>query len=182
MHPNGALRRALLLTPGPPREQLARVLRVDLQRADRLKRFLTFIVSEAIAGRQSASKVRDWCAGISQEESFDPRTDPSSACKRAVSVQSSYGITERRTHRSADDRLAKGGYAPVFRPREGRFWCGDPSAPCSSVTQQHRRAAPGGPQRRKISAISATRFAMKSSIALHSSQAYGSSHREPGDR
>src|SRR5881296_3084592 len=60
------------------RQHLDRVLgSPTFQQADRLKRFLTFITLEAIAGR--SDQLKEYVIGVqvfSKEESFDPRTDP----------------------------------------------------------------------------------------------------------
>ena len=59
-------------SPEGRQEQLARILRSEtFQQADRLKRFLTFIVTEAIAGRQS--DLKEYVIGAQvfrKEESF----------------------------------------------------------------------------------------------------------------
>jgi TolB-like protein/Flp pilus assembly protein TadD len=102
-------------------EQLARILRSEsFQQADRLKRFLTFVVTEAIAGRQA--ELKEYVIGVQvfrKEESFDPRTDP------IVRVQArrlrAKLVRYYREEGSTDDLiidLPKGGYAPVFRMRD----------------------------------------------------------------
>ncbi|MBW8863263.1 MAG: hypothetical protein JF601_12995, partial [Acidobacteria bacterium] len=62
----------------PIRDQLARILAsATFQQGDRLKRFLSFIVLEAIAGRQN--ELKEYVIGVQvfgKEDSFDPRTDP----------------------------------------------------------------------------------------------------------
>jgi len=47
------------------------------RQADRLKRFLTFIVEEAIAGR--GERLKEFVVGVEvfgKDDSFDPRNDP----------------------------------------------------------------------------------------------------------
>ena len=62
----------------PVAEELERVLRsATFQQADRLKRFLTFIVGEATGGR--GTELKEYVIGVQvfrKEDSFDPRTDP----------------------------------------------------------------------------------------------------------
>jgi TolB-like protein/Tfp pilus assembly protein PilF len=108
--------------PGlPVREQLERVLASPtFQQSDRLKRFLTFIVEEAIAGHRD--ELKEYVIGVQvfgKEESFDPRTDP------IVRVQARRLRAKLVQHYREDGRadvliidLPKGGYAPVFRDRE----------------------------------------------------------------
>ena len=104
-----------------PKEQVTRVLRSEtFQQADSLKRFLSFIVAEAIAGRQDSLK--EYVIGVQvfrKEETFDPRTDP------IVRVQArrlrAKLVLYYREEGRADPlviELPKGGYAPVFKPRE----------------------------------------------------------------
>ncbi len=102
------------------REQLARILRSEtFQQADRLKRFLTFVVTEAINGRRDALK--EYVIGVQvfqKEESFDPRTDPivRVQARRLRAKLVRYYREEGRTDALIID-LPKGGYAPLFRPR-----------------------------------------------------------------
>ncbi len=102
-------------------EQLARILRSEtFQHADRLKHFLTFVVTEAISGRQT--DLKEYVIGVQvfrKEETFDPRTDPIVRVQarrlRAKLVQ--YYREEGRTDPITIE-LPKGGYAAVFKPRE----------------------------------------------------------------
>jgi serine/threonine-protein kinase len=105
----------------PIRDQLARILAsATFQQGDRLKRFLSFIVLEAIAGRQN--ELKEYVIGVQvfgKEDSFDPRTDP------IVRVQArrlrAKLVTYYREEGRADELivdLPKGGYAPVFKRRE----------------------------------------------------------------
>ena len=59
-------------------EQLNRILASKaFRQADRLKRFLTFIVDETIAGR--GERLKEFVVGVEvfgKPESFDPRNDP----------------------------------------------------------------------------------------------------------
>src|SRR6185295_12575039 len=60
------------------REQLQRMLAsTTFQQVDRLKRFLTFIVGEALDGRRH--ELKEYVIGVQvfgKEDTFDPRTDP----------------------------------------------------------------------------------------------------------
>src|SRR6266576_2333752 len=103
------------------REHLERILTSPtFQQGDRLKRFLTFIVLEAVAGRRH--ELKEYVIGVQvfgKEESFDPRTDP------IVRVQARRLRAKLVRHYQEDGRaddviidLPKGGYAPVFRRRD----------------------------------------------------------------
>ena len=105
----------------PVREQLERILSsTTFQQVDRLKRFLTFIVQEAIGGRKN--ELKEYVIGVQvfgKEESFDPRTDP------IVRVQArrlrAKLVRYYREEGRADEwmiELPKGGYAPTFKRRE----------------------------------------------------------------
>ena len=65
-------------TAAETRAQLERVLKSGtFEQADRLKRFLTFIVAEAAAGRRH--ELKEYVIGVQvfgSEDAFDPRTDP----------------------------------------------------------------------------------------------------------
>src|SRR3954471_23296303 len=60
------------------REHLERILTSPtFQQGDKLKRFLKFIVLEAMAGRRH--ELKEYVIGVQvfgKEEAFDPRTDP----------------------------------------------------------------------------------------------------------
>src|SRR3954462_8568533 len=103
------------------REHLDRVLAsATFQQGDRLKRFLKFIVLEAMAGRRH--ELKEYVIGVQvfgKEETFDPRTDP------IVRVQArrlrAKLVRYYREEGRADElviELPKGGYAPVFKHRD----------------------------------------------------------------
>ena len=105
----------------PVGEQLQRMLAsVTFQQVDRLKRFLTFIVGEALAGHRN--ELKEYVIGVQvfgKEDSFDPRTDP------IVRVQArrlrAKLVRYYRDEGRADEwivELPKGGYAPTFKRRE----------------------------------------------------------------
>ena len=104
------------------RQQLDRVLASKtFSQVDRLKRFVRFIVLEALSGR--GAELKEYVIGVevfAKEPSFDPRTDP------IVRVQARRLRTRLvryyREEGPADEiiiDLPKGGYTPVFRRREG---------------------------------------------------------------
>ena len=101
--------------------QLERVLTsVAFRQVDRLKRFLNFIVSEALAGR--GDQLKEYVIGVQvfdKDSSFDPRADP------IVRVQArrlrARLVRYYRGEGGADAiliELPKGGYAPVFKTRD----------------------------------------------------------------
>jgi len=103
------------------REHLDRILTSPtFQQGDRLKRFLKFIVLEAVAGRRH--ELKEYVIGVQvfgKEDTFDPRTDP------IVRVQArrlrAKLVRYYREEGRADDtviELPKGGYAPVFKQRD----------------------------------------------------------------
>jgi serine/threonine-protein kinase len=103
------------------RSQLDRILAsATFQQVDRLKRFLSFIVLEAVAGR--SDQLKEYVVGVQvfgKEALFDPRTDPVvrvQARRLRARLQRYY-----RDEGQADEvviELPKGGYAPVFKRRE----------------------------------------------------------------
>jgi TolB-like protein/Tfp pilus assembly protein PilF len=104
------------------REHLTRILASrTFHQGDRLKRFLSFIVSEAVAGHRN--ELKEYVIGVQvfgKEESFDPRTDPivRVQARRLRAKLAQYYREEGR----ADDlivELPKGGYAQVFTRRDG---------------------------------------------------------------
>ena len=107
--------------PAVVREHLARILASRaFHQGDRLKRFLSFIVSEAIAGHRN--ELKEYVVGVQvfgKEESFDPRTDPivRVQARRLRAKLAQYYREEGRADALIVD-LPKGGYAPVFTRRE----------------------------------------------------------------
>jgi serine/threonine-protein kinase len=98
--------------------QLNRILASKaFRQADRLKRFLAFIVEETIAGR--GERLKEFVVGVEvfgKDDSFDPRNDP------IVRVQARRLRAQlaRYYHEEGHDdelviELPKGGYAPAFR-------------------------------------------------------------------
>jgi len=122
-----AARTATASTPGKVsektiRHQLSRILASKtFHQVDRLKRFVSFVVLEAAAGR--GGDLKEYVIGVhvfAKEESFDPRTDPivRVQARRLRARLVRYYREEGQSDEVIVD-LPKGGYAPVFRRREG---------------------------------------------------------------
>ncbi len=105
----------------PAREQLDRVLSsMTFRQVDRLKRFLRFTVSEALAGR--GDQLKEYVIGVQvfdKDQSFDPRADPivRVQARRLRARLERYYRDEGAGDAVVID-LPKGGYAPVFRNRD----------------------------------------------------------------
>ena len=102
------------------RQQVDRVLgSPTFQQVDRLKRFLTFIALEALAGR--SDQLKEYVIGVQvfgKEESFDPRTDPIVRVQaRRLRARLVRYYQEEGQIDEIVIELPKGGYAPVFRQR-----------------------------------------------------------------
>src|SRR6266852_7358754 len=103
------------------RGQLERILAsTTFKQVDRLKRFLSFIVLESISGR--SNELKEYVIGVhvfGKEPSFDPRTDPivRVQARRLRAKLVRYYQEDGRSDEVIID-LPKGGYAPVFKPRE----------------------------------------------------------------
>lgn len=102
-------------------DQLARVLAsTSFQQADRLRRFLNFIVDEAMAGR--GGELKEYVVAVrvfEKEDSFDPRTDPlvRVQARRLRARLTQYYRDEGQLDPVVID-LPKGRYAPSFKVRE----------------------------------------------------------------
>jgi TolB-like protein/Flp pilus assembly protein TadD len=103
------------------RAQLERILSSPtFQQGDKLKRFLKFIVLEAVAGRRH--ELKEYVIGVQvfgKEETFDPRTDPivRVQARRLRAKLVRYYREEGRADETQIE-LPKGGYAPVFKQRD----------------------------------------------------------------
>jgi TolB-like protein/Tfp pilus assembly protein PilF len=98
--------------------QLNRILASRaFRQADRLKRFLTFIVDETVSGR--GERLKEFVVGVEvfgKPESFDPRNDPIVRVQaRRLRAQLGRYYREEATDGELAIELPKGGYAPVFR-------------------------------------------------------------------
>jgi TolB-like protein/Flp pilus assembly protein TadD len=99
-------------------EQLTRILASKaFRQADRLKRFLTFIVEETIAGR--GERLKEFVVGVEvfgKPESFDPRNDPIVRVQaRRLRAQLARYYREEGPDCELLIELPKGGYAPIFK-------------------------------------------------------------------
>ncbi len=99
-------------------EQLNRILGSKaFRQADRLKRFLSFIVDETVAGR--GERLKEFVVGVEvfgKPESFDPRNDPIVRVQaRRLRAQLARYYREEGPESELTIELPKGGYAPVFR-------------------------------------------------------------------
>jgi len=100
-------------------EQLGRILASKaFRQSDRLKRFLTFIVEETVAGR--GERLKEFVVGIEvfgKPEAFDPRNDPIVRVQaRRLRSQLARYYREEGQDDSLVIELPKGGYAPIIRP------------------------------------------------------------------
>jgi TolB-like protein len=103
------------------RQQLDRVLASrTFHPVDRIKRFLNFIVQETLAGR--GDQLKEYVIAVhvfGKEDAFDPRTDP---LVRVQARRLRARLVRYYRDEGQDDEvvieLPKGGYAPVFKPRE----------------------------------------------------------------
>ena len=88
------------------------------RQADRLKRFLKFIVDETIAGR--GERLKEFVVGVEvfeKDETFDPRNDPIVRVQaRRLRAQLARYYREEGHEDELLIELPKGGYAPVFCP------------------------------------------------------------------
>ena len=105
------------------KQQLERIVSsATFQQVERLKRFISFIVTEAASGR--GDELKEYVVGVQvfgKESSFDPRTDPivRVQARRLRARLSRYYLDEGQQDELIIE-LPKGGYAPIFKRREGR--------------------------------------------------------------
>ncbi len=89
----------------------------SFRQADRLKRFLSFIVKETIAGR--GERLKEFVVGVEvfgKDDSFDPRNDPIVRVQaRRLRAQLARYYREEGQDDELVIELPKGGYAPNFR-------------------------------------------------------------------
>jgi len=103
------------------RQYLDRLLAsATFQQVDRLKRFVSFIVSEALAGRRD--QLKEYVIGVQvfgKEASFDPRTDPIVRVQaRRLRARLTRYYREEGQNVDLIIELPKGGYVPIFKRRE----------------------------------------------------------------
>jgi serine/threonine-protein kinase len=112
------------VTPGAPQADERVVAQLDrivgskaFRQSDRLKRFLTFIVNETMAGR--GDRLKEFVVGVEvfgKDNGFDPRNDPivRVEARRLRAQLARYYREEGQSDETLID-LPKGRYAPVFR-------------------------------------------------------------------
>src|SRR5436190_9680825 len=103
------------------RAQLERILdSLTFRQVDRLKRFLNFIVTEALAGR--GDQLKEYVIGVQvfdKDQSFDPRADPIVRVQaRRLRARLEPYYREEGGGDALVIELPKGGYAPVFKGRD----------------------------------------------------------------
>jgi len=103
------------------REQLERILKSKIFRTvERLKRFVSFIVSETLAGR--GDQLKEFVVGIQvfdKDPSFDPRNDPIVRVQaRRLRARLERYYSEEGQNDEILIELPKGGYATTFRHRD----------------------------------------------------------------
>src|SRR5438046_10579088 len=99
--------------------QLSRILESKtFRQAHRLKRFLTFIVQETLAGR--GERLKEFVVGVEvfgKDESFDPRNDPIVRVQaRRLRAQLARYYREEGPGDDLVIDIPKGGYATTFKP------------------------------------------------------------------
>lgn len=103
------------------KQQLARILASrTFHQADRLKRFISFVVEETIAGR--GTQLKEFLLGMEvfgKDARFDPRTDPIVRVQaRRLRVRLARYYSEEGQEDEVLIDLPKGGYAPVIERHE----------------------------------------------------------------
>ena len=121
---------------------------VTFRQVDRLKRFLNFTVSEALAGR--GDQLKEYVIGVQvfdKDSSFDPRADPivRVQARRLRARLVRYYREEGGTDALVIE-LPKGGYTPVFKNREATRLLAPLARDDARGTEHDRGAAVRGPQ------------------------------------
>ena len=99
-------------------DQLNRILASKaFRQADRLKRFLSFVVEETVAGR--SDRLKEFAVGVEvfgKDTSFDPRNDPIVRVQaRRLRAQLTRYYREEGQEEALVIEMPKGGYTPIFR-------------------------------------------------------------------
>ncbi|HEX6546448.1 MAG TPA: hypothetical protein VF023_09085 [Bryobacteraceae bacterium] len=118
--PFRAARREAEVPPEAIKVQLARILKSDgFVRAQRMRRFLDFIVEETLAGR--SSQLCEYSIGVSvfgRGESFEPGLDPIVRNDARRLRQKLLEYYQQARRKGGDDvviDMPKGSYVPVFK-------------------------------------------------------------------
>ena len=106
------------------RQHLDRILgSATFRQVDRLKRFLSFIVLETLQGH--GDQLKEYVIGVQvfdKEPSFDPRADPIVRVQaRRLRARLARYYREEGGADALVIELPKGGYTPVFKPRDASF-------------------------------------------------------------
>ena len=115
--------------------QLDRILAsATFRHADRLRKFLQYIVGEVIGGRHEELKEYSVALEVFDKQStFDPRFDPIVRVQaRRLRVLLERYYLEEGSHDDVILELPKGGYVPAFKLRESVPAKSTPSAPIIS--------------------------------------------------
>lgn len=118
------------------REQIERITSsLAFRTSDRLKHFLAFVSGQVLQGK--ADNLKEYAVGVQvfgRETAFDPRTDPvvRVQARRLRARLERYYREEGQNDGILVD-LPKGGYAPVFRRRQGSA----PQKPLAAVAQDN---------------------------------------------
>jgi TolB-like protein/Flp pilus assembly protein TadD len=101
--------------------QLNRILSSKaFRQADRLKRFLSYVVAETLSGR--SDRLKEFAVGVEvfgKDTSFDPRNDPIVRVQaRRLRAQLARYYREEGQEDELVIEMPKGGYAPSFRPQK----------------------------------------------------------------
>jgi len=123
------------------RDEIERIVSsATFRQSDRLKHFITFVSSEALQGR--ADGLKEYAIGVhvfGRETAFDPRTDPVVRVQaRRLRARLEKYYREEGQHDEIVVDLPKGGYAPVFRKREGAL---PPKSPTGLLPIQRNTVA-----------------------------------------
>ena len=99
-------------------DQLNRILSSKaFRQADRLKRFLSFVVAETVSGR--SDRLKEFAVGVEvfgKDTSFDPRNDPIVRVQaRRLRAQLTRYYREEGQEEELVIEMPKGGYTPIFR-------------------------------------------------------------------
>jgi serine/threonine-protein kinase len=99
-------------------DQLQRILSSKaFRQADRLRRFLTFVVEETVSGR--SDRLKEFAVGVEvfgKDTSFDPRNDPIVRVQaRRLRAQLTRYYREEGQEEELVIEMPKGGYTPIFR-------------------------------------------------------------------
>jgi len=148
--------------PAAISDALARVVATAFPGSPQLARFLTFVVSEALAGRGDQLKEHTIAVGaFAQPVTFDPSTD---SRVRVAARQLRFKLAEYYGGAGADDALVielpKGRYVPVFSTRAPSASPVDASRPADDDDQELGRQGTAWPRWGYVGAAVAAVFTL----------------------